>query len=232
MTSPDLDDPVLANVVWHALAGPHASFRQGDGGAVRYDLDVAVFGALPDEPSSDDWADLAALVGPGGTATLFRESVTVPDGWDTLMHLAGTQMVAVSVEGALDADLIELGPSDVDDMLALVEATRPGPFGRRTIELGGYVGVRLDDGTLVAMAGERIRVPGFVEVSAVCTAEAHRGRGLAARLVRHVVARAESEGQCVILHAVKTNAGAVRLYESLGFVHRRDIVAAALTPPA
>ena len=47
-------------------------------------------------------------------------------------------------------------------MLALVAATAPGPFGRRTPLLGRYLGIR-DGGRLVAMAGERLRVPGHVE---------------------------------------------------------------------
>jgi ribosomal protein S18 acetylase RimI-like enzyme len=228
---PDRDDPALANVVWHALAGPHAAFREGTGGAVRYPSDVSVFWALPDEPTDADWRHLATMAGPGGAVTLFRESVTPPGGWDTAMHLVATQMVAVSVEGALDPDLVELGTADVPEMLALVEATQPGPFGPRTVELGGYVGVRDETGALVAMAGHRVRVAGFVEVSAVCTAESHRGRGLAARLVRHVVARADADGDTVILHAVASNVSAIRLYESLGFEHRRDIVAVSLTPP-
>lgn len=229
---PDLDDPALANVVWHALAGPHAQFREGTGGTVRYPSDVSVFWALPDEPTDADWRDLADLARPAGAATLFRESVTPPDGWQTAMHLIGTQMVAVSVDGVLDPDLVELGAADVPEMMALVEATQPGPFGSRTIELGGYVGVRDDTGALVAMAGHRVRVPGFVEVSAVCTAEPHRGRGLAARLVRHVVARAAADGDAVMLHSVKSNVGAIRLYETLGFVHVRDIVAISLVPPS
>jgi ribosomal protein S18 acetylase RimI-like enzyme len=229
---PDVDDPALANVVWHALAGPQASFRQGHGGAARYDPDVCVFSALPDDPSEEDWRALAALAGPGGAAVVFRERVVEPSGWTRVMDLAGTQMVAVSVEGRLDPAIVELGPADVADMLALVAATKPGPFGSRTIELGGYVGVRDDDGALVAMAGHRVRVPGFVEISAVCTAESHRGRGLAARLIRHVVARSAVQGDTVILHAVKDNVGAIRLYESLGFEHRRDIVAISLAPPS
>jgi ribosomal protein S18 acetylase RimI-like enzyme len=228
---PDFDDPALANVVWHALAGPHAAFREGTGRAVRYPSDVSVFWALPDEPTDADWRDLAELAGPAGAATLFRESVRPPDGWDTVMHLVGTQMIAAAVDGALDTELVDLGVEDVPEMLALVEATQPGPFGPRTVELGGYVGVRDETGELVAMAGHRVRVPGFVEVSAVCTAESHRGRGLAARLVRHIVARATADGETVMLHAVTSNVSAIRLYEALGFEHSRDIVAVSLTPP-
>jgi ribosomal protein S18 acetylase RimI-like enzyme len=227
-----LDDPALANIVWHALHGPHAEFREGGTEAARYEPDVCVFWSLPDDPTEEDWRALAELASPGEIATLFREQVAEPAGWTRVMDLAGTQMAAMSVDGKLDPAIIELGPADVADMVALVAATKPGPFGQRTIELGGYVGVRDDDGALVAMAGHRVRVPGFVEISAVCTDQAHRGRGLAARLVRHVVAGAAAQGDTVILHAVKENVGAIRLYESLGFEHCRAIVAVSLTPPA
>ena len=72
--------------------------------------------------------------------------------------------------------------ANVAAMLALVELTQPGPFAPRTIELGRYLGVH-DNGQLVAMAGERCRLPGYREVSAVCTHPDARGRGLADRLL-------------------------------------------------
>jgi predicted GNAT family acetyltransferase len=100
-----------------------------------------------------------------------------------------------------------------------VARTRPGPFLARTIELGAYYGVR-DGGRLVAMAGERLRPPGWTEISAVCTDERHRGRGLAGRLVRHVAAGIRARGEIPFLHAASANTGAVRLYESLGFARR------------
>ncbi len=90
--------------------------------------------------------------------------------------------------------------------------------------MGRYVGVRDDSGRLVAMAGERLRLPGFTEVSAVCTAPEARGRGLAELLVRDVAARIVERGDQPILHVAASNAGAIRLYERLGFVVRRPVV--------
>ena len=83
---------------------------------------------------------------------------------------------------ALSGDgVIELTESDVPEMMALAEPTKPGPFGRRTRELGTYIGIRRS-GTLVAMAGERLRLPGFTEVSAVCTHLRSRGAILERRI--------------------------------------------------
>ena len=82
--------------------------------------------------------------------------------------------------------IVTLGLDDVPDMLDLVDRTEPGPFTPKTIELGTYLGVRVD-GALIAMAGERMRPPGYTEVSAVCTDPAFRGQGLAAYLVDAVM---------------------------------------------
>jgi len=46
-------------------------------------------------------------------------------------------------------------------------ATKPGPFGSRTLALGRYFGI-WREARLVAMAGERLGVPGHVELSAIC----------------------------------------------------------------
>lgn len=224
----------LDNIVWHALHTRHAALCEAEagGGAVRYPGDVAIFGGLPDEPADEHWDALARLVGPGGTGTLFRAEVQEPAGWTRALTVPARQMVATSVAADLDPDVVALGAAEVEEMMALVAATKPGPFGRRTHELGGYIGLRDDAGSLVAMAGHRFATPGVVEVSAVCTADSHRGRGLASRLVRHVVARAEEQGDVVVLHASADNVGAIRLYEALGFEHRRAVEAVALVPPS
>jgi predicted GNAT family acetyltransferase len=117
---------------------------------------------------------------------------------------------------------VTLTDVDVPDMLALVAEARPGPFLARTVEFGGYVGVRHDD-RLVAMAGERLRPRGFTEVSAVATHPDHRKKGLAERLVRAVVHAATARGDVPFLHAAVSNTNAVRLYESMGFTVRRTV---------
>jgi len=106
-------------------------------------------------------------------------------------------------------------------MTALVKRTKPGPWRPRTIEMGRYVGIRID-GELVAMAGERLRPAGWVEVSAVCTDERFRGRGLGSRLIRAVGAGIVERGELPMLHASAENVSAIRLYESMGFVFRRN----------
>ena len=79
------------------------------------------------------------------------------------------------------------------------------------------------------MAGERMRpAPGLAEVSGVCTWPQYRGQGLAGQLIRRVMAGFTARGDVPILHSHAANTGAIGLYESLGFVTRRVMVATVL----
>lgn len=104
-------------------------------------------------------------------------------------------------------------------MFELATITEPGPFRERTIELGNFYGI-FESGRLMSMAGQRTRVPGFVEVSAVCTHPDARGRGYGGALMREVMRDIVEMRRTPFLHAFADNP-AVRLYEALGFVQRR-----------
>ena len=222
---------VLANPVLHALTDCQAQFAETRGRVARFDPDIAPFNAVPDEPTDDDWDALRELVGPDGVAFLLREPVAIPDGWETEFEIPAVQMIAdETVAAGDDLEVLPLTKADVPEMLALVEKTKPGPFRPRTIELGNYIGVRVD-GELIAMAGERIRIPGRTEVSAVCTDERFRGRGLAAALVRTVNAGILERGDLPMLHAAANNEGALRIYEQLGFRRTNPFTGIALRPP-
>jgi predicted GNAT family acetyltransferase len=101
----------------------------------------------------------------------------------------------------------------------------------RTIELGAYLGIRRN-GVLVAMAGERFHLDGWIEISAVCTRPDHRGQGLASQLIETLAAGIQSRSQRVFLHVLNTNTGAIRLYEQLGFRVRQSatLTVVALRP--
>jgi GNAT superfamily N-acetyltransferase len=121
---------------------------------------------------------------------------------------------------ALDHPFVDLGVEDVDDMLALAEAAKPGPFGPKTILLGAYVGIRDAAGRgLLAMGGERFRLRGFAEVSAVCVHPSARGRGLGAAITDYLMRAALARGDVPFLHVFPENPAA-RLYAKLGFVER------------
>jgi ribosomal protein S18 acetylase RimI-like enzyme len=208
----------LDNPAWHALTGPQAHFAQGSGLALRYEPEVSVFGAVPREPATEAWDALRELIGAQGAALLFQAGqLDAPAGWQTLMRLPGHQMVATEPIGRPDDAFIALAAPDVPDMLDLVSRTKPGPFLSRTIELGTYLGLRDEDGALIAMAGERVHLDGYTEISAVCTDERARKQGLATRLVRAIALGIEARGETPMLHTAIENENAIRIYEALGF---------------
>jgi predicted GNAT family acetyltransferase len=101
-------------------------------------------------------------------------------------------------------------------MIALATLTKPGPFGRCTIEFDHYQGLFEGD-QLVAMTGQRLHVPPFTEISAVCTHPDHLGKGYAAALLQHQLQLILSHKQIPFLHVRADNERAIALYERLGF---------------
>ncbi|MEU8816992.1 GNAT family N-acetyltransferase [Actinoplanes sp. NPDC048796] len=216
---------MLENPVWAALTGPQACFAEASGDAARYQPDVSPFCAVADPADPAAWADLAKLT---DKAFLTGPRITPPAGWEPHRVTAGAQMVGHGMTGVPDDEAVPLGETDVPEILDLVERAQPGPFGKRTIELGRYLGIR-HEGRLVAMAGERFQLPGWTEVSAVCTDPAFRGRGLGARLTMAVAAAILERGDLPFLHVTAENAGAIRLYERLGFQVSHQVEFASFT---
>jgi predicted GNAT family acetyltransferase len=216
-------DHPLDNAIRASLTGPHAHFAQGHGTVLRYPPDVSPFVALPAAVDEAVWADLARLVGPGQTVALSGPATLMdhlPAGWEISFQAEGVQLVATdALVTGLEPEAVQLGEADADEMLDLVARTQPGPFERRTYQLGTYLGIRRD-GALVAMAGERLHPPGFTEISAVCTDASHRGRGLASRLVRAIVDGIWARGEKPFLHLTLENEPARRIYAALGFETR------------
>jgi predicted GNAT family acetyltransferase len=140
-------------------------------------------------------------------------------------------MAGTTMTGVADPEMVVLTETDVPEILDLVERTKPGPFAKRTIEMGHYLGIRRD-GRLIAMAGERLRLPGWTEISAVCTDPDFRGQGLAARLTMAVAAGILGRGELPFLHAAATNTDAIRLYEGLGFQVDHHVVFAGFRTTA
>ena len=224
---------LLDNVVWHSIDGPRRTLAERHGHAGRFHPEVSPFSAVSDPSSVAAWSDLATLVGAGRRAVLFLPRVELPDGWVEDSRVPCFQLVADHVDtSSAEPGLLELGAADVPEMLDLVAATRPGPFSVRTVEFGGYLGVRSDDGRLVAMAGERLRVDGFTEVSAVCTAAELRGTGLGTRLVLAIVDRVRARGDDAFLHVATNNTNAIRLYLALGFTERSTMDALIVKVPS
>ncbi|HSO99520.1 MAG TPA: GNAT family N-acetyltransferase [Solirubrobacteraceae bacterium] len=209
-----LDNPAHA-----ALTTQQAELAQVRGRARRYPPDVAPFLALPPDATAEDWRDAAEMIGQGGFAGIIHDGAA-PDGWSEMRRFGVTQMIGSHATGRQDPEAVILAAPDVPEMLELVAATDPGPFLERTIELGTYLGVRRE-GMLVAMAGERMHLDGWTEISAVCTLPAFRGQRFASRLVNDLIARIHARDERPFLHVMTSNTPAISLYEALGFTARR-----------
>lgn len=214
------DDGVLDRPIWHALTTRQASLSVGVGRARRFAPDIGPLAAACDN-SAESMAALEDLLCVHKTLTLFADAQDPLPNAIVERAGEGVQMVAFARFGTQPSDgLLALGDSDAAEMLALALLTEPGPFAAETYRLSQFWGIR-ERGKLVAMAGERLQVPGFSEISGVCTHPDHRGQGHAVRLLKFVAAQIEARGETPILHSYAANTGALKLYESLGFRVRR-----------
>ena len=210
----------LDNVIWQALTTRHARFAECLGQARRFVREVSPLTAFERE-SPEGYAAVAELVGAGGTAALFLDKAYEPRlGWELTGGGPMLQMVYEDAGAGLvqsdSLEIVRLGVKDSPEMVKLAALTKPGPFDSRTHELGTYVGIRRE-GMLVAMAGERLKVPGYTEVSAVCTHPDHTGRGYARVLMSEIIRGIRDRGEIPFLHVRSANARALGVYEQLGF---------------
>ena len=216
----------LDRPIWQALTGRLAGFGVGEGPARRFRPEVSPFVACIDD-SDAALAAVAALLGPRD-AVLFlqRWTVPLPTGCVRIDGGKGVQMVAEGfVPSTPPPGIVALTDADAPAMLALATLTEPGPYRARTHELSQFWGVKDEGGRLLAMAGERLKLPGMSEVSGVCTHPDARGRGYGELLSRHVASEIARRGETPFLHAYADNANAIRLYERLGFRLRCEVEA-------
>lgn len=214
---------MLDNPVWYALTSVHAHLAVGTELAKRYPLDMAIAVGLANH-SDAALADLSQLVPPGQTIGLVEANLPehLP-GWQIHEVFIASQMVSQqTVPEPPTEDMIELTNADVPDMIELVDTARPGPFLPRSNELGRFFGIRRD-GKLVAMAGERLRLSNYIEISTVCTHPDWQGKGYARRLCSWIVHTNWQKGIIPYLHVNPANTTAVQLYESLHFTKRTDM---------
>ncbi|MTI45499.1 putative GNAT family acetyltransferase [Roseibium hamelinense] len=211
--------PAFRRAIWSALTTRQRVFSLGEGTALRFDPEIGAFAATKDD-RPESLAALSALLRTrsGPVMLLQADEIALPDDLTAEKTATGVLLIkrrSVTVHRK-DFKIQPLGDTDHADMLALAELTKPGPFFRRTPELGTFWGLRID-GQLAAMAGERLKLEGHTEVSGVCTHPDHRGKGLAKLLSARVAETIEARGEVPFLHAYADNEGAIKLYQNLGF---------------
>jgi ribosomal protein S18 acetylase RimI-like enzyme len=215
----------LENPIWQATTTRQRHLAYGEGPARRFLSEVLPMAALKNH-SDAAIAALTALVAPSEQVWIFEEPPPLdPRQWRETKRIPGFQMACERLSpetGRSGPVSVMLDPvADADEMVALKAIAFPGFFGRRTPEMGRYRGIRVN-GELVAMAGERLAIPGYREVSAVCTHPAHLGHGYAQQLTREATAAILADGDIPFLHVAGGNGAAIHIYEQLGFVTCAD----------
>jgi ribosomal protein S18 acetylase RimI-like enzyme len=215
----------LDNPAWTALTTHQSGIALVEGMARRFPPEMAGHGALA-LPMPQAWESLARLArAPVG---LFSAApLAPPAGWITTRHVELLQMVqehsaasSAAAPGNHAPDVIELKESDLPEMAAVYEATRPGrKICPRIQKLGTFLGIR-SDGALVAMAGLRMHLPGYREITTVATLPGFEGRGYATALVTALVERIRKRNECPFLTVRTENARASAIYQRLGFRER------------
>jgi ribosomal protein S18 acetylase RimI-like enzyme len=215
---------VLDNPAWNASVSGNKHLSFGNGGVRYFDKEVSPFVGL-EENSTENFRMLYNLI-PHNNPVLFVTPLEMKSfgQWKVLQFIKGLQMIC---ESEAEADEIRLEMTPLTDehilwMQALTKLTNPGPFAARTIDFGHYHGIFEDD-KLVAMAGQRLHVFEYAEVSAVCTHPDHTGRGYARLLLLHQLQRIRAASCIPFLHVRYDNERAIKVYEHLGFSIRKEV---------
>ncbi len=107
-------------------------------------------------------------------------------------------------------------------IVELVQRVQPGYIKEKTPLLGNYFGI-FEEGRLAAVAGQRMQLNYFTEISACVTDPAFRGKGYQQKLITRVIEDILETEKWPFLHVVSSNHQAVQLYEKMGFSSRRKI---------
>lgn len=222
----------LDNAMWNCLSQDHARYAVGTGTTRRYAPGFSPILGFKN-PQDPDFEALAHLADPGEQFYCEQWTGVAPPGWRVIgdgrmLRMWDTGRVAI-VDDGRDVPAVgqirSLNPKDSADAqsaLDLALLTRPGPFGPRTLELGDYVGIFHDD-TLIAMAGERMQIGNWREISGVCCRPGYTGHGFATLLMQRLLRQQRVRGERTFLQVMSANDRARALYERLGFEVYREV---------
>ena len=209
---------VLDNPVYNALLTGDAARGHGTKEVKYFDKEISPFAGF-ETGYQKGFEDLYKLLPPGRNILYAtRDEINIPEGWKLIVHVPGLQFLHVAGEMPVQrGTMIEtLEIKHLSEMLELTALTKPGPFDKRTIEFGNYCGV-FENGRLAAMAGHRLHVFHFTEISAVCTHPGHLGKGYGQALLEHQINVIYKQGKTPFLHVKADNTRAIGLYERTGF---------------
>jgi GNAT superfamily N-acetyltransferase len=211
----------LDNPVWYSLSENHQGFAIDYGKTKFYHPDYGPFGGFRDlENTAIATKEYSALI---DNFFIVGEKPEIAASLKIAKELVCLQMVINDkIEISFDDEIIKLKEEHREELFDLVNLVQPGYFKPNTFLLGSYYGI-FNDGKLVSIAGERMKMSNFTEISAIITHPDHTGNGYAKQLTSHVVNTIFDDGKIPFLHVVESNIGAIKLYEKLGFVTRRKM---------
>ena len=215
---------ILDNPIWNALISGNNGLALGNEQARYFPQDVSPFVGLRDFTEAN-FNILHETVPYKSMLAVFSANKIEQFGkWNMLRYIQVYQMIysRTSPPPVPQQDLISLNDKDVPAMQALTKLTNPGPFFQNTIQFGNYRGF-FDDDKLIAMAGQRLHPYQYVEISAVCTHPDYQGKGYASQLISDQINLIMAESCVPFLHVINTNPTAIKVYERLGFVKRREM---------
>jgi predicted GNAT family acetyltransferase len=126
------------------------------------------------------------------------------------------------IEIDIQETILPLNQAYRKELFDLVDLVQPGYFRNRTADMGDYFGI-FKEHQLVSVAGERMKMNDFIEVSAIVTHPDHTGKGYARQLTAYTANSIFDKSLNPYLHVAATNTKAISLYEKLGFRMRRKI---------
>ncbi len=220
------EELLLDNPAWSALTTAQAGFATGTPEAKRYRPGLLPFTACAGG-GNGSMHELDTFIDKGEVFFIIGDLPVLPAGWSIDLELPCAQMLLQTmpapVHGTAASTVVQMEALAADEMFDLINTVQPGYYLRNTHLLGNYFGIR-ENGKLVAMAGERMRMAGYSELSAICTLPGYTGRGYAQQLMMRLCSEHAASGIISFLHVALTNQRAIRLYEHMGFRQRRTIV--------
>ncbi len=215
---------VLDNPVWNALRSGNSDFALGNDRVKFFPEDVGPFAGM-ENINDESFQQLYHIISANrAIAILSPNNLEIPVYWKLHDRFKVVQMICghpTKLQSTY-SDIVPLEKSHIPQMIALTRLTHPGPFLQRTIEFGNYNGIFNSD-KLVAMAGRRMHVHEYVEISAVCTHPDYTGKGYGKSLINNQLHKIIGEGNIPFLHVRKDNEHAIALYEYLGFTLRAEL---------
>ena len=211
----------LDNPVWYSLSETHKDISINYHNVKFYDPVYCPFGGFIENNNVasqiDEYSKLINHFFVVGEKPLFSGKILLKN------ELICLQMILEKrIEINIEETITELDDTLAEALSGLVNEVQPGYFKKKTNLMGNYFGV-IKEGKLVAVTGERMKMKGFTEVSAVVTHPFYTGKGFAKQLVAHTANKIFDENKTPYLHVAETNFDAIRLYEKLGFKTRRKM---------